>query len=211
MLAIPMQGNSAEHMIELADPDFEDAQTIRTFLTLFATGDVDIDLDAYNLGFTGPHYAWKTRVLKLVTFLDKYGSDTGLNLLRTTGGQAYASGRFGLSSPEREQRALVFGALTGNLDLCVKAVATYPEDSEDSGWMDSTDEEGALGSRDGEMFEVTTMPYTYLCCLPPQFQFALIRAFSSGYHQGSMGFTTAFCEALKAALEAEGWSSRQCC
>lgn len=98
--------------------------------------------------------------------------------------------------------AFAFGALTGNVDLCLKAIESHSHEDE-GGWPDWT-QEVALGCREGELFEIGSMPYAYLCCLPPEFQFALIRASSGGYYPGSIGFVSHFCQALKAALEAEG-------
>lgn len=84
-MSLPSPQSNGEPTIELVDPDFEDSNTIRTFLTLFAKADLDFALHPNNLEQTGPYYLWKARVLKLVALLDKYDSGMGFELLRAVG------------------------------------------------------------------------------------------------------------------------------
>lgn len=44
MLSLPLGPNESEMTIQLTDPEFEDARTIRTCLTIIAKYELDFDL-----------------------------------------------------------------------------------------------------------------------------------------------------------------------
>lgn len=261
MLSLPNPHgpNTQERTLRLTDPDFEDAQTIRTALSLFTyhrldfklvedegkdnhddqddeddeddeddddedhdqhDGDYtdsegegnaendwsgDLTCSTYDSSYTeidvddsSPAIPWKLRLLKLISFFDKYDSDRGFSLLKAAGAEAYYQKKF-----RHAVDAFVFAAITGNIDLCTAVVGV--EDF--SRWGAPKSKDTNLAQRPGQLLNINFFPYQYQLALPPQFQFALKRACWTDM-PGTPSFAKAFARILKAALAAKGESSK---
>lgn len=226
MLALPPVPGTPDHTIYLSDASFEDSQTVRTFLSLFVKIRLDFDFDergkyaednnedeegageeddgnaqdnageaeeaaekAHN--FDG-YQRWRPRLLKFISFLDKYSSERGLELLRTVVSQVFVDDRFG-----DDGDAFMVGAVTGNPGMCALAVR------DNYGTWRGGAEGDPLGSRNGAVLSLFNLPYEYLCMIPPQFQFALVRAQAMA-KPGTRQFARTFAKTVKATLAAKG-------
>lgn len=200
MLSLPSTSGSGHGIvsatskeIQLVDADFEDQQTLNSFLVLVTK--LRWDIKTEDLIGKRAFIEWRPRLLKLLYFLDKYDSETGARTLQLWGAQmcflGYWDHRIGL------ENGFVFGALTNNVSLCETLVTHKCA----GGW---TDETAPLGSRkSGHLLEVSGFPYEFSCAIPLAYLFALTRARLSG-EPGSASFAKEFSKVVTAALNATG-------
>lgn len=200
MLSLPSSSGSGHGIvsatnkeIQLVDADFEDHRTLNSFLILVTK--LQWDIKTEDLVGRRAFIKWRSWLLKLLYFIDKYDSETGARALQLWGAQMCIMGHwyggYGL------QNGFVFGALTNNVSLCEELV-TYECDAV---WANET---APLGSREsGHLLEVSGFPYELSCAIPLAYLFALTRARLSG-EPGSAPFAKEFRKVVTAALNATG-------
>lgn len=196
MLSLPPGDKQAEVVMELSDKLFEDAQTLRSFLSLIYDMKLDFPI-SWDHG-KREYLEWRDRLTNLLTFMDKYNSEKGYKLLRLWSNHAQQAQSW---SPHG---AFVFGAMTNDIHMCVKAL----EDSTSDSWR--PDDSSPIGARRLHLFQLGAAPYDFFCSIPPQYAFALARAGVTA-EPGSDAFRDEFVTTVTAALKAKGEPSFDLC
>lgn len=171
MLNLPRSDQDTE--LHLTDTTFEDAGTLRLFLELVSPARFSlaklIELD------------WKPLSLqlnRLITFLDKYGSEVGVRMLRLLSSELILRQTEITSSCEGQ---LIFACMTNDLGLCVKLIGK----SSDLVWgpkkkqppASSVGPDGLLDAVFPAHFcEMNRAPFKFVASLPLPYQWALGRS-----------------------------------
>lgn len=199
--AILVDGNAAngaaprKRRIEFTDKTFEDAETVRSFLVLVT--ELRWDLAPAELERRHSFAAWRPRLVKLIYFLDKWDSECGMKILQVWGSQQQELKE---GSAWNSVNAFVFGALTNSIAICRRALK-----EDNTLWGDVGP--GHLESRPSPApFHLPTAPYPFVCALPPQYLFALLRASTKG-QPSSAAFIKEFTAVVKVATQLNG----KCC
>lgn len=90
--------------------DFEDTQTLRSFLYFIRYVRLDYEIS----GDPSNYLRWKNRLIKLLAFVDKHDAD--FHMLRSWANRAEAKEAWSAHD------AFVFGALTNDIQMCARAV-----------------------------------------------------------------------------------------
>lgn len=189
MLALPSGGHRTKPVLELSDTQFEDAQTLRSFLCLISDMKLDFAISCDHK--KREYLEWKDRVINLVTFMDKYSSERAFRLLKLWSNHAEVAESWS------EHGAFVFGALTNNIEMCAKAIML----SSTVGWL--ADNSSPIGARPKAVFQLSAAPYDFFCAIPPQYAYALARA-GLAATPGTEAFRDEFVTTVTAALKAKG-------
>lgn len=203
MLSLP--GNSergcgrVSKEIHLVDTDFEDGETLKSFLVLVTK--LQWDINVTDLLSRRAFLRWRPRLLKLLYFLDKYDSDIGARALQLWGSQMSIMGYWHKGTGH--QNGFIFGAMTNNIALCFRLASQGP--------LTWSAEAEPLDSREaGHLFDIASAPYEFTCALPTPYVFALSRARLAG-EPGTKPFADEFLSVITAALEANGSYFAQSC